>query len=93
MNKIKIKLREHLKENRLHKTVNVLDRFISSFLERYTTVLQLYSRISPREGAPTRCKEPTSDAGAFQRKHVQKQKNWILLGAAHRRRPWLRQCQ
>ena len=30
---------------------------------------------------------PTSNVGAFQQKHMRKQKNWILLGGAHWRQP------
>ena len=36
---------------------------------------------------------PTSNVGAFQQKHMQKRKNWILLGGGGAgSAPWIRQC-
>ena len=36
----------------------------------------------PVSGGPSRWGAPTSNAGTFQQKHMQKLNNWILLGGA-----------
>ena len=70
--------------NGLKLSIKLLN-IVNHCFEQHTFV-SCGSRIS-RWGAPT------SDVYAFQRKCMQKQKNWILLGGARSDgAPWIRQC-